>query len=59
LHDRRQIDEAQYYAGRAFQRDFEACERGPCAIYPSKEAVDGGAFQNPSQIARESFGWRL
>ena len=42
LHARNHIDEAQYQAGRAFQHDFETAERGPRAIDPSKEAVDGG-----------------
>jgi hypothetical protein len=47
LHARRMIDEAQYHAGRAFQRDFETAERGPRAIDPSKEAVDGGLPPEP------------
>jgi len=47
LHVRRQIDEAQYHAGRAFQYDFEVAERGPQAIDPSKEAVDGGRIPEP------------
>lgn len=42
LHSRRQIDEAQYQGGRAFQHDFETAERGPQAIDPGKEYVDGG-----------------
>lgn len=42
LHARHHIDEAQYQGGRAFQHDFETAERGPRAIDPSKEAVDGG-----------------
>jgi hypothetical protein len=42
LQSRRQIDDAQFHGGRAFQRDFETAERGPRAIDPSKEAVDGG-----------------
>jgi hypothetical protein len=42
LQSRRQIDDAQFHGGRAFQRDFETAERGPKAIDPSKEAVDGG-----------------
>lgn len=42
LHARKFIDEAQYQGGRAFQHDFETAERGPRAIDPSKEAVDGG-----------------
>lgn len=42
LHARSQIDEAQFQAGRAYQRDWETAERGPRAIDPTKEAVDGG-----------------
>lgn len=48
LHVRDQIDDAQYNAGRRFQKDFETAERGPRAIDPSKEAVDGG--QMPEAI---------
>jgi hypothetical protein len=40
LHDRRQIDEAQYQGGRAFQADFETAERGPQAIDPSNELAN-------------------
>jgi hypothetical protein len=47
LHDRGQIDEAQYQGGRAFQHDFETAERGPQAIDPSKEYVDGGRLPEP------------
>lgn len=47
LHDRGHIDEAQYQAGRAFQHDFEIAERGPQAIDPSKEYVDGGKLPEP------------
>lgn len=47
LHARRQIDEAQYQGGRAFQFDFETAERGPQAIDPTKEAVDGGRMPEP------------
>lgn len=47
LHDRHQIDEAQYLAGREFQRDWERAEKGPQAIDPSKEAVDGGCMPDP------------
>lgn len=42
LHAHHQIDEAQYMAGRAYQRDWETAERGARAIDPTKEAVDGG-----------------
>jgi hypothetical protein len=47
LHARKSIDEAQYQGGRAFQSDFETAERGPCAIDPSKEFVDGGKLPEP------------
>lgn len=47
LHSRGFIDEAQYQGGRAFQQDFETAERGPQAIDPSKEFVDGGRIPEP------------
>ena len=46
LHDRKQIDEAQFQAGRRFQADWGA-QRRACAIDPSKEAVDGGLVPDP------------
>jgi hypothetical protein len=55
LHDRNMIDEAQYQAGRAFQNDFETAERGPRAIDPAKEYVDGGLAPEPiSEAQRRS-----
>src|SRR3954467_3584087 len=42
LHSHRQIDEAQYRGGRAFQDDWEKAERGPQAIDPTREYVAGG-----------------
>jgi hypothetical protein len=59
LHDRRQIDEAQYQGGRAFQDDFEAAERGPRAIDPSKEFVDGGMMPEPITEAQRKAVKRL
>ncbi len=51
------IDEAQYQAGRSFQNDFETAERGPRAIDPSKEAVDGGLMPEPiTEAQRRSAG---
>jgi hypothetical protein len=47
LHSRRQIDEAQYQGGRAFQDDWEKAERGPRAIDPTREYVDGGQAREP------------
>ncbi|WGD54821.1 hypothetical protein QA641_13420 [Bradyrhizobium sp. CB1650] len=41
LHSHRQIDEAQYRGGRAFQNDWERAERGPRAVDPTREYVDG------------------
>ena len=47
LHSHHQIDDAQFYAGRAYQRDWETAERGAQAIDPTKEAVDGGRIPEP------------
>lgn len=52
LHARQMIDEAQYQAGRAFQRDFETAENGPRAIDPGKEWVDGGQLPEPLSDSR-------
>jgi hypothetical protein len=41
LHSHRQLDEAQYQGGRAFQADWEKAERGPQAVDPTREYVDG------------------
>lgn len=59
LHAHRQIDDAQYHAGRAFQQDFEAAERGPVAIDPSKEFVDGGLSPEPITEAQRKAVVRL
>jgi hypothetical protein len=47
LHSHRQIDEAQYQGGRAFQDDWEKAERGPRAVDPTREYVDGGQAREP------------
>ena len=47
LHSHRQIDEAQYQGGRAFQDDWEQAERGPQAIDPSREYVDCAQMREP------------
>jgi hypothetical protein len=47
LHTHRQIDDAQYLAGRAYQRDWEAAERGPHAVDPTREAVDNATTIEP------------
>jgi hypothetical protein len=59
LHDRGQIDEAQYQGGRAFQHDFESAERGPQAIDPSKEYVDGGKLPEPITEGQRKAVMRL
>jgi hypothetical protein len=47
LHSHRQIDEAQFHGGRAFQDDWEKAERGPQAVDPTREYVDGGRAREP------------
>lgn len=47
LHSHRQIDEAQFRAGRAFQSDWEQAERGPRAVDPARDYVDGGQAREP------------
>lgn len=47
LYSHHQIDDAQYQAGRAFQSDWERAERGPRAIDPTREYVDGGQMREP------------
>jgi hypothetical protein len=47
LHAHHQIDEAQFRGGRAFQSDWEKAERGPRAIDPTRERVDGGQAREP------------
>jgi len=49
MQDHKEIDQAQYDAGRRWQSDYECYERGAQAIDPTKEAVDGG------QIARSAI----
>ncbi len=59
LHARHQIDEAEYHGGRAFQNDFETAERGPRAIDPAKEVVDGGRAPEPITEAQRKAVLRL
>jgi len=47
LHSHHQIDEPQYRAGRAFQNDWEKAERGPQAVDPGREYVDGVQRREP------------
>lgn len=57
MHARRQIDDAQFAAGRLWQRYHEMSEIGPIqAIDPGKEAVDGGKMREPiTDRQREAF----
>ncbi len=50
---RHQIDTSQFEGGRAFQKDFEAAERGPKAIDFTREAVDGGQMPEPITEAQQ------
>lgn len=59
LHSHHQIDDAQFYAGRAYQRDWETAERGAQAIDPTKEAVDGGRIPEPLSDAQGKARIRL
>src|SRR6201996_4692177 len=59
LHSHRQIDEAQYQGGRAFQNDWEKAERGPRAVDPSREFVDGGQLREPISEGQRKAGLRL
>lgn len=47
LHSHRHIDDAQFRGGRAFQDDWEKAERGPRAVDPTREYVDGGQAREP------------
>jgi hypothetical protein len=47
MHTHRHVDEAQYQGGRAFQADWEKAERGPRAVDPTREYVDGGQTREP------------
>ncbi|MFK4505898.1 hypothetical protein LPJ38_32490 [Bradyrhizobium daqingense] len=50
-----QIDEAQYRGGRAFQNDWERAERGPQAMDPTREYVDGARTREPvTEIQRQA-----
>lgn len=59
LHTHRQIDEAQYQGGRAFQADWEQAERGPRAIDPTRESVDGGQMPEAITEAQQKAVKRL
>ena len=59
LHSHRQIDEAQYQAGRAFQDDWECAERGPQAVDPSRDYVDGAQARESITEAQRKAVLRL
>lgn len=59
MHHEGRVDECQYWAGRAFQADFEAAERGPRAIDPSRIFVDGGAMPEPLTESQQRSAKRL
>lgn len=59
LHSHRQIDEAQYQGGRAFQNDWEKAERGPQAVDPSREYVDGTRPREPITESQRKAVLRL
>lgn len=55
LHSHCQIDDAQYRAGRAFQNDWERAERGPRAVDPTREYVDGAQAREPiTEVQRKA-----
>ena len=59
LHSHHQIDEAQYQGGRAFQADWEKAERGPRAVDPTREYVDGGQMREPITESQRKAVLRL
>jgi hypothetical protein len=59
LHSHHQIDEAQYRGGRAFQHDWERAERGPQAVDPSREYVDGVQAREPITEGQRRAALRL
>src|ERR1700749_2206719 len=59
LHSHHQIDDAQYRGGRAFQNDWERAERGPQAIDPAREYVDGAQGREPITESQRKAVLRL
>nr|WP_249809606.1 hypothetical protein [Bradyrhizobium sp. 153] len=59
LHAHHQIDEAQYRGGRAFQSDWERAERGPQAMDPTREYVDGARTREPITESQRQAVLRL
>jgi len=59
LHSHHQINEAQYRGGRAFQDDWERAERGPRAVDPGREYVDGAQTREPVTESQRQAVLRL
>jgi len=59
LHSHRQIDDIQFRSGRAFQGDWERADRGPRAVDPSREYVDGGTKREPITEGQRRAAVRL
>ncbi|MBR1088606.1 hypothetical protein JQ621_14135 [Bradyrhizobium manausense] len=59
LHAHHQIDEAQYRGGRAYQNDWEKAERGPQAMDPTREYVDGARSREPVTESQRQAVLRL
>jgi hypothetical protein len=59
LHSHHQIDDVQYQGGRAFQGDWERAERGPQAVDPSREYVDGARSREPVTESQRQAVLRL
>jgi hypothetical protein len=59
LHAHHQIDEAQYRGGRAFQSDWERAERGPQAVDPTRDYVDGARAREPVTESQRQAVLRL
>jgi len=59
LHSHHQIDEAQYRGGRAYQSDWEKAERGPQAMDPTREYVDGARSREPVTESQRQAVLRL
>lgn len=59
LHSHHQIDEVQYRGGRAFQSDWERAERGPQAVDPTREYVDGARMREPVTESQRQAVLRL
>lgn len=59
LHSHHQLEEAQFQAGRAFQNDWERAERGPQAVDPSRDYVDGAQAREPVTESQRKAVLRL